>query len=198
MSFAADIDIDVAPAIDRNRYGIRAIMYDEAKESIVAHPSGIYVDCHMNADEEMPTQATISYEEAETVGFTKLDLLTNSSYDLFDSKAEVLRLLAKEPEWTMLEEQEVCDALPQISGHIDLIRALKPKSIEDLADLLALIRPGKIHLLSRYTHDKVAARKELYTKVSAIYFKKSHAVAYAHMIVCVMNKMLELISEDAL
>jgi hypothetical protein len=55
-----------------------------------------------------------------------------------------------------------------------------------LADVLALIRPGKKYLLEAYIKDRDIVRDELYktpTKKNTVWFKRSHSVAYAHNIV---------------
>lgn len=198
MLFSADIDIDVATRTDRNSFGVQAIIYDADTQQITPHPSGHYVECGMHEDTGNPGKASVDYETAEELGFTKIDLLRNTSYDYFTSKEDVLKYLHREPEWTMLEESEICECLPQIAGHTALIQRLKPKSIEDLADILALLRPGKAYLVNRYAANKAVVRRELYKKVPGVYFKKSHAIAYASMIVCVMNKIAETIEQDAL
>lgn len=194
LMFAADIDIDVAPGTKREQYGVRAIIYDGEKQHIKPHPSGHYVECGMPKD-VFTGQATIDYETAEAWGFNKVDLLINSSYGMFTSKDEVRKLVAKEPDWTLLELDEYLECMPQIYNARTIIRDIKPKSIEDLADVLALMRPGKIELLETYKKDKAFAREMLYTKTTKVYFKRSHAIAYASMLVCFLNKLEEIAYE---
>ena len=54
---------------------------------------------------------------------------------------------------------------------------------EELADVLALIRPNKKHLIDKYVKNKQSVRKELYKKVDASDLRKSHAIPYALLIV---------------
>jgi DNA polymerase III alpha subunit len=73
---------------------------------------------------------------------------------------------------------------------------LKPRSIEELAMFLALLRPGKKHLVAIVIEKGFqAVKNEIWVKTEdAYYFKKSHAVAYAHAIVVQMNQICESIS----
>jgi DNA polymerase III alpha subunit len=70
---------------------------------------------------------------------------------------------------------------------------MKPCSIEELAMCLALIRPAKRHLVGK-TWTEIAG--EIWEKPvnGDYYFKKAHAVAYAHVIVVQMNLICENIS----
>ena len=63
---------------------------------------------------------------------------------------------------------------------------LKPKTIEQLAAVLAIIRPAKRNLMYKEWHEIM---KEVWIKPTdgSYFFKKSHAVAYAQAIVVQMN-----------
>ncbi len=186
MSF--DVDIDVADGKTRERFGVRAIMYDEDKQAIQPHPSGIYMEPTIPVDQETGW-AAIPYKQAEANGWMKIDLLTNSAYQEFQSKQEVLDLLHQEPDWSLLEDRKFIKKLPHIHKYHDLISDLQPQSLEDLADALALIRPGKKHLVDEYMRDKHRVRKKLYKRPTnnKYYFKRSHAIAFAGQIVVRMN-----------
>lgn len=182
-----DVDIDVSPKTDKDKYGTRAMVYNH--ENVSAHPSGYYL-------EEVPLDpitglCAFDSSYGDEVGFQKVDLLSNSSYDMFDSKEEVLGYAEIEPDWDLLLEDDVVESLPHLSKQIDLLTRLQPKSIDDLADVLALIRPGKIHLVDSYVKNKERVRKKLYKRSNDHYFKKSHAYSYAMMIICVLNKISE-------
>ncbi len=185
-----DVDIDLPSHTNKDRYGVKAIQYIPEKKIIKPHNSGYYYNSGMPID-KITGFAAIEYKEAEKAGFIKIDLLTNTSYDVFLNKQELIESLNKEPDWGLLKDKRFVEKLPHISRHFDIINELKPNSISDLADILALIRPGKDHLLSNYKKDKQATRTNLYRKPNksgVYYFKKSHAIATAAMIVCVMNK----------
>jgi DNA polymerase III alpha subunit len=70
---------------------------------------------------------------------------------------------------------------------------MKPKSVEQLAAVLAMIRPAKRNLIGK-TWDEVM--KEVWVKPEndEYYFKKSHATAYAVAVVVQMNLICEGIS----
>ena len=71
----------------------------------------------------------------------------------------------------------------------DIVNKLKPTTIEQLAAVLAIIRPAKRHLIG-LPWSEVA--KTIWTKEDDGYsFKKSHAVAYAHLVVVHMNLLSE-------
>ena len=186
MKEIGDIDIDVQGSLDRTKYGTRAIQYIDEKQLIKPHASGYYLDdVPVDPETEM---STLNYKEMEALGFIKVDLITNTVYDKFKTKEDVLENLNKEPEWDKLLDEDFVAKLPHLKDHVELLQELQPQSIEDLADVLALIRPGKLHLVDAYIENKERTRKKLYARPKkGYYIKKSHAVAYAHMIVCVMN-----------
>ena len=73
-----------------------------------------------------------------------------------------------------------------MSKHYDLIEQVKPTSILELADCLALIRPQKRFMLKKYLENPAKIREQLYKSESwsdGYAFKKAHAIAYAMVIV---------------
>jgi len=185
-----DVDIDMPSHTNKDKYGVKAIQYIPEKKTIKTHNSGRYYNSSIPVD-NVTGYAAIDYKDAEKAGFIKIDLLTNTSYDMFHSKEQLIENLNKEPDWDLLMDKQFVEKLPHISRHFDIINDLKPKSVDDLSDILALIRPGKEHLLNSYKRNKTTTRTNLYRKPKssdAYYFKKSHAIATASMIVCVMNK----------
>ena len=117
-------------------------------------------------------------------------------YEKITSEKELIRLLAVEPLWDLLTQKEFCDLIFHVNGYHNLIARLKPKSIEELAMFLALLRPGKKHLVPVVDEKGFEAIKdEIWVKTEDTYsFKKSHAIAYAHAIVVQMNKICEDVS----
>jgi DNA polymerase III alpha subunit len=67
---------------------------------------------------------------------------------------------------------------------------MKPTSIEELAAVLAVIRPAKRYLIGS---DWSVVKSEVWQKPAGdeYYFKKAHAVAYAAAIVVQMNLICE-------
>jgi DNA polymerase III alpha subunit len=106
-------------------------------------------------------------------------------------------LLNQEPLWDLLEQKEFCDMIFHVNGYHNLIADLKPKSIDELAMLLALLRPGKKHLIpvcKEKGFQEIA--NEIWTKTEEYSFKKSHSISYAHVIVVQMNLICEKINYE--
>ncbi len=180
-----DIDIDTPPlfnplAIFKDN-AIKASLIKDKK--IQPHPCGVYF-------QEIPIDpitklSAIPYDEAEQLGYFKIDFLHLGIYSYFENKDEITALLKIDPEWDLLNSPTVVSKLFQLSKYYNVINKIKPKSISDIADTLALIRPGKSYVLNLYLRDKEKGKKELY-KIdpnSSYSFKKSHAYAYALIIV---------------
>ena len=100
-----------------------------------------------------------------------------------------------EPMWALLKEDDFTDLLFQVNGHGDILRTMAPSTIEELAAVLAIIRPAKRYLLGK---DWATVMKDIWTRPDndEYYFKKSHAIAYATAIVVQMNLICESISYD--
>jgi DNA polymerase III alpha subunit len=135
------------------------------------------------AKDPLTSFAAIPYDQAQDQGYFKIDFLNIGVLSQFESKEQMNELLEKEPNWKLLEEREVVEKLWHLSNQFEIVYAVKPKSIVELADVVAMIRPNKSKLLNKYLHNKKDARKELYTIREGSDMKKSHAVAYALLIV---------------
>jgi DNA polymerase III alpha subunit len=70
---------------------------------------------------------------------------------------------------------------------------MQPKTVEQLAAVLAMIRPAKRYLIGK---DWTTVMNEVWTKPenADYFFKKSHATAYAVAIVVQINLICENIS----
>lgn len=182
-----DVDIDLPAGVDKSKYGVRAVIYDHDKLKLRSHASGYYLDDNIPVDKETG-MCSIDYKETERLGFIKIDLLTATAYNSFRSKDDLLKAL-KNPDWSLLLKEEVVNNLPQIGKHFELVNKIAPTDIVTLSDVITLIRPDKIHLIDLYIKNKDKARKNLYTRGKGGYsFKRSHSIAYAHQIVCVMSR----------
>jgi DNA polymerase III alpha subunit len=163
---------------------------------LVKHQVGVYFQDIPK--DPITNLSAIPYKEAEELGFIKIDMLHLHVLDYFENKQEIRVLLRKEPDWKLLRDPEIVGQLFQIKKHFDLINKIKPKTIQELADAIALIRPGKRNLLDVYLKDRNTVRdKLLYIKPldDSNYFKRSHAISYALVIVLqlhlVKNGILE-------
>lgn len=137
--------------------------------------------------------STVDYKLAEERGFFKIDFLNVSAYKGIKDEAHLTRLMETEPLWDLLEQDEFINLLFHLNGHGDILRAMKPKNIEQLAAVLAIIRPAKRYLIGK-TWTEVMKEVWIKPENDDYFFKKSHAVAYAHVIVVQMNLICESIS----
>lgn len=184
-----DIDIDFS---DRNKIldmiEHRIAMRKDKGKSI-KHNTGIYV-------QEIPHDAftnisTIDYETAETRGYFKIDFLNVSIYEGVRDEKHLQDLLDTEPLWDLLEHREIVEQLFHINAHYDLVNKLKPASIEQLAAVLAIIRPAKRNLVNKSWDEIMLSVWERPVDTDQYFFKKSHAIAYACAIVVQLNLICE-------
>lgn len=178
----ADIDIDLQTSFDPKSLFPWTKASIVKNEDLAPHPCGVYPQ-NIPVD-PVTGLAAIPYKEAEQLGFMKIDFLHLGVYDNFQSREEIEELLELEPDWNLLLIPSEQKKLFQLSNHGDILTEVKPKSIEELADVLALIRPGKKKLVKLYKAQRDACRRILYAKDESGYsFKKSHAIAYSMVIV---------------
>ena len=184
-----DIDIDFA---DRTQIlnQLKHIKASRNDEGLVSHNTGVYM--HKVPVDPLTGLCSIPYEEAENKDYFKIDFLNVSMYKGIKSEDHLIQLMETEPLWDLLEQDDFTQNLFHVNGHGSILRQSKPKSIEQLAAVLAMIRPAKRYLIGK---DWTTVMTEVWTKPEndEYYFKKAHAVAYAHAIVVQMN----LICEDA-
>lgn len=185
----ADIDLDFQSNFvcqDIFPEAITASMVNK-KNELIKHPCGFYFQ--KMAVDSVTNLSAIPYEEAEILGYFKIDFLHFSPLDIIQSKQEIRELSNKEPDWTLLQDEENVKKLSHIGKHYELIEKVNPHSVNDLAAILSLIRPSKRYLIPQYINikpeKKYLLEKELYEKPKngGIWFKKSHAIAYSLTIV---------------
>jgi DNA polymerase III alpha subunit len=180
---SADVDIDFPSDFNPIKIFPELIRASQSKKgNLTPHQCGFYFQ---NIVKDILTDlACIDYEIAEEIGYQKIDFLHLGVYDHFTSRAEIEELINVEPDWNLLLIPSKVEKLFHLAKHYDVLEKIKPKSIDDVADALALIRPGKRELLDFYLENKQECRKILYSKTKTGYsFKKSHGIAYALIIV---------------
>lgn len=182
-----DIDLDFK---DRNHAlsGLDCVPASVAKNgNFTRHPSGVYFqDIPINP---MTNLAAFDYHRAEELGYFKIDFLNSSIYNGVESEEHLQRLLDTEPDWSLFEHKSIVEMLNHIRDHFGVVQFIKPKSIEDLAVVLALIRPGKRHLMGQ---GRLYIDAEIWTQDGSGYsFKRAHAVSYAATIVVQLNLICE-------
>lgn len=188
MKFNSDIDIDFG---DREKILslIEHIPASMRKVSpIRKHATGIHVtDIPYDPVNDM---ASIDYADAEKRGYLKLDFLNVHVYNQVRDEVHLIELM-REPNWDNLRNSGFVEKLIHLGNHYSTLRSMPEpvNTIPRLAMFLAIIRPGKKHLIGK-TWAEVA--KTVWDKDNTGYsFKKSHAVAYAHLVVVHMNILEE-------
>lgn len=186
MIVNTDIDIDVA---NRDKLlkiinGIPAMIARDNKQ--VKHNTGVYF--HDIPSNPFTGMATIDHKEAESMGYFKIDILNVGLYKKIESKKQLDDLLAMKPMWELLEHKEVVEQCFHIHKHFAIVGQMKPKSVEQMAAVLAIIRPAKRYLIGK---DWDTINSEVWVKPTNgdYYFKKAHAHAYAMAIVLQLNML---------
>jgi hypothetical protein len=183
LSFDVDIDFADREQILKLVVHTAAMQKEGTKER--KHNTGVYF--HHVPTNPFTGLSTIDYKQAENTGWFKIDLLNVGIYSNFASNEQIDELLDKEPMWELLEHREVIQQLFHIHNHSDTVIRMKPRSIEQLAMVLAVIRPGKKHLIGRSWSE---IEKEVWTKTEDVYsFKKSHAIGYSAAIALQLNQL---------
>jgi hypothetical protein len=184
-----DIDIDFA---DREKI-LNIIPHIRARRDHTHHNTGIYAQ-HIPYD-PVNNIAGIDYKLAETRGYFKIDFLNLSVYKDIRDELHLKNLMETEPLWDLLEQQEFVDLLFHLNGHSSILKMNCPNSLEQLAAVLAMIRPAKKHLIGKSWTEIMS---QVWTKPlnDEYYFKKAHAIAYAMAVVVQMNLICEGISYD--
>jgi hypothetical protein len=182
---SADIDLDLA---DREQL-MKLIKCTPARQmhqgQVRRHNSGVYVtDIPYDPINEC---AAIDYEQAEQLGYFKIDLLNMSVYQLVKSTEHYEQMLSQEPQWTRLwTDPEWAKQLVHVGNYTELLSAMKPDSIPRMAAFISIIRPGKAHLQNR-------PWAEVFDSVwdgddsKGFVFKHAHAIGYAALVALHMN-----------
>jgi DNA polymerase III alpha subunit len=153
-------------------------------DKVEKHKTGVYF--HSVPEHPVTGHSTLDYKKAEDRGYFKIDCLNVSIYKNVKSEQELVQLMIQEPDWDILKDSTIVNQLFHLNGHFNIVSKLEPKNIEQLAAVLAIIRPAKRGLMYK---DWTDILKEVWLKPTdgSYFFKKSHAVAYAQAIVVQMN-----------
>ena len=187
MIVNTDIDIDIA---DRKKLlqcikNTPAMIYSKGKQQ--RHNTGVYF--HEVPENPYTHTCTVDFKKAESLGYFKLDILNVNVYDKITSAKELDELLAMDTMWDLLQHEDVVKQCFHIHNHFSIVKKMKPTSIQELAAVLAVIRPAKRHLLNSSWEEIM---KDVWVKPEGdeYYFKKAHAHAYALAIVLQLNMMV--------
>lgn len=189
MKFNSDIDIDfgdrdkVLSLIDHIPAAMRKVT------PMRKHATGVHVT-------EIPydpvnDMSSLDYTEAEMRGYLKLDLLNVHVYNQVRDETHLIELM-RDPDWSRLKNKDFVEKLIHLGNQYSTLRSMPEPvdSIPRLAMFLAIIRPGKKHLIGKSWKD---VAKTVWDKGSDGYtFKKSHAIAYSQLVVVHMNLLEEV------
>ena len=185
-----DIDIDLA---DRDQL-LKLVKHIPAsidkQGTLVKHNTGVYFqllpwDWNSNL-------STVDYDSAEQQQYFKIDLLNVHLYKQVKSEAHLDALLEQPPMWELLEHEDVVSQLTHISNHFDNLQKMPEPidNIDKLSMFLAVIRPSKRHLIGKPWREVAKTVWEVPTDGN-YHFKRSHSVAYAHLVAVHMNLLVE-------
>ena len=190
---SADIDIDLA---DRDQL-LKLIQATPARQmhqgQVRRHNSGIYAT-------DIPYDpvnacAAIDYEQAEQLGYFKIDLLNMSVYQLIKSPEHYQEMLTKESQWQRLwNDLEWASQLVHVGNYTELLKTMKPDSIPRMAAFISIIRPGKAHLQNK-------SWAEIFESVwdgdnsRGFVFKHAHAIGYAALVSLHMNLLSQPVEQ---
>lgn len=182
MNDTPDVDLDVADhdaaAAVLQPYAVPASLIEGGKQ--VRHNVGVYLQRipinPLNGLAVFPTKY------AQDLGYYKVDILTNRVYKTIASMDE-LRCLVQTPIiWSWFEHVQFVRSLVQFGNEAELVARYKPRSVLDLACLVALIRPGKRYLIGEPWS---VINKKIWQKEPperGAMFKKSHSLAYSLLV----------------
>ena len=196
VELLGDIDIDCG---DRNKL-LKDLNYIPATVARngkhAPHNSGVYF--HRVPTNPFTDTCSLGHKEAEKQNCYKIDLLNNHIYDSVQSEAHLEQLISTPPMWELLQHEEVVKELAHINGHWELVKKLKPCTTMQLAQLLALIRPGKRHMVRQCEKNGWdSLEPEIWERDQDRYvFRKSHAISLAVTIQVQLNLLVEKIGES--
>ena len=186
-----DIDIDIG-----NRDNLLKLIKHvpasiNRNSNWVKHNTGVYVTAIPR--DPITGNATIDYQEAEDLGYVKLDILNQSVYERVKSADHLDKLMATEPRWDMLQYKEFVEQVVHINNHYSILKEM-PEPVDSIPRLmmfLAIIRPAKRYLIGKSWK---TVSQTIWDKPSdnSYHFKKSHSAAYAHLVKVHMNLLCGL------
>jgi len=182
---SADIDIDLA-----NRDQLLALIrHTPARQTVNdqarRHNSGVYVT-NIPRDPVLGC-AAIDYQEAESRGYFKIDLLNMSVYQLIRDQDHYNQLLAQEPPWSRLWQDSAWAAqLVHVGNYTELLKSMQPDSVPRMAAFISIIRPGKAHLQNQ-PWETVFESVWDGDDSRGFVFKHAHAIGYAALVSLHMN-----------
>ena len=188
MKIDFDVDIDMGNRDDFLKLVNVTPASIEKEGKYTKHNTGVY----FQNISKFPLEgySTIDHKQAEEDGWFKVDFLNNHIYKDVIDEQHLDKLIATEPMWELLKHQEVVEQLFHINNHFDILKKYPPKSLEDLAVILAIIRPGKRHLVGK-SWEQIVKNVWIKPDNDTYFFKKSHSYGYALAIIVQLNLICE-------
>lgn len=189
-----DVDIDVFGR-DKILDGVECIYgrIDRAEDKFEKHPTGVYFQ---NIPRDPTTNvSTVDHRIANDYGYFKIDFLNVNMYEGIRDEAHLLALMDIDPPWDFFLYEEVTEQLFHLKGHSNLLRRFQPKCVEDLATILAIIRPSKAYL-QRSPWEEIKARVWIKEGSDSYTFKRCHSISYSLAIIVNLNLLIEKLSKD--
>ena len=165
------------------------------KRSLTGHNTGVYFQ---NVPTDPTTgRATFPYNIAEDQGYYKVDLIPYHVYEGVIDEDHLIELLAVAEsdnyQWDwFLDDRFYTNEdsklqVTHLARHMAVAEMYPPESVEDVAILIALIRPRKKYLIGEHwdiIEEKIWQKlpEEESDKPGNYFFKKSHAIAFALVI----------------
>lgn len=187
---STDVDIDVFGRTEILSSLQHAPCMIDRGSKTEKHPTGVYFQNMPRDITHADNVATVDYKIAGQYGFFKIDMLNVNFYEGIRDEAHLISLMNTAPDWNLLQVPEITDQLFQLNGHSNLLIKFKPTSIEDLAIVLALIRPTKAYLQHK-PWDEIKQNIWVKDEGAGYQYKKSHSTSYAVAIVVNLNLLVE-------
>jgi len=188
MKFDFDVDIDMANRDDFLKLVNHTPASIKKDSTFNKHNTGVYFQNIPNFPLE--GYSTIDHKKAEQEGWFKVDFLNNHIYTGIQDETHLDKLVDTEPMWELFEHKEVVEQLFHISNHYEIIKQHLPNSLDQLAMILAIIRPGKRHLVGK-SWEQIEADVWVKPTDNSYFFKKSHSYGYALAIIVQLNLICE-------
>ena len=187
MKIDFDVDIDM-----ENRDNLLSVLKHiggsiKRPGGMEKHNTGVYIQPIPH--DPLTGLSNIDHKVAEEIGYFKLDVLNNSVYKGIKTEGELDDLCTMEPMWNLFGHKEIVEQLFHISNHYDIVSQHMPTNIEQLAMILAMIRPGKRHLVGK-SWEEIQSQVWAKPENDSYFFKKSHAYSYAMAIIVQLNKIV--------
>lgn len=203
MDSIPDVDLDVADreaALALFPEAILASQLSSDGNRLVKHNTGVYFQ-NIPVDPLVGT-ATFPYDYAEEFGYYKIDMIPYHVYEGIEDEGLLLELLefaeSEDFPWHWFRDErfytheETRLQVTHLARHFDVCQTYPPESVLDVAALIALIRPRKKYLIGQHwdvIEEKIWKKlpEEDSDKPGNYFFKKSHAVAFALVILVHMQ-----------